>query len=450
MTHDSIKTRAIDFSGVTAYVIVFNFIYIDYIAPKWGYYGMTYMAPNFALYALAWIFALLPSLWLPINTGRATEFVYWCLYLTVYIPSLFVPLYVQYDTDDRLLFLLVGLFIGLNIMMVVYRLPLLSVPRRPFDRRLYWFVVALIALTLDAIILITFRHQLRLVGFGDVYEVRLNSRMMTTNNLVGYAIMILGWGIDPLLIAMSMFDRRRFFNWKFCLGAAGQLLVYSAAAHKVALLTIVLIPLFSTLLTRARQRWSSWLVWSLSGSLAFFILLLQIWPRSLLVMSFGDLLCMRTLVTPGFLTAAYEQFFSRYPHTWFLQHLPLLGRIYYPYQYDLGFEVGYYLNHNPEFNANAHFWASDGLAGAGIPGILVASVLCTLIFWVVDSMTSRFERAFASTMIFGWALQITNVSLFTSVTTGGLGMLLVLLVFSPVRDAAIHNWPRLPDRQEAE
>ena len=105
--------------------------------------------------------------------------------------------------------------------------------------------------------------------------------------------------------------------------------------------------------------------------------------------------------------------------------------IHYPYSNPLGIEVGTYYSGDPTYDASAHFWATDGLAGLGLPGILLVSAFCALIFWMLDSVAQKHDPRFATLAISYAAYNIANGSLFTALLSGGLGLLMVFLYLVP-------------------
>jgi ABC-type uncharacterized transport system permease subunit len=93
--------------------------------------------------------------------------------------------------------------------------------------------------------------------------------------------------------------------------------------------------------------------------------------------------------------------------------------------------VGSFYSGDPTLDANAHFWATDGLAAWGLWGILLVSVVCALVFWVLDSTAKGHDLRFTALVVTFEALNLANVSLFTSLLSGGLGLLMIFLYFAP-------------------
>src|SRR5438552_4498392 len=78
---------------IACYVAFFHWIYLSFLYPYFAYLGFEYSSPPLAYVLLAWVLSLLPALGMPIGLTRPSHLAYWVLYVTVLIPSMFVPLY---------------------------------------------------------------------------------------------------------------------------------------------------------------------------------------------------------------------------------------------------------------------------------------------------------------------------------------------------------------------
>src|SRR5215472_8885861 len=116
----SIMQRLLLIAGAVGYVSLFNYLYVNWLAPNFGYMGMTYTEPPAILTVLGWVFALLPALWMPMHLRRPSQLPYWFLYLTVYIPSLFVPCYMGLESRHDLLVLMLYLLGGFAIISLAF------------------------------------------------------------------------------------------------------------------------------------------------------------------------------------------------------------------------------------------------------------------------------------------------------------------------------------------
>jgi hypothetical protein len=132
----------------------------------------------------------------------------------------------------------------------------------------------------------------------------------------------------------------------------------------------------------------------------------------------------------------FYDFFSRHGYTYW-SHVRFVSR-FIPYTYDLQipYLIGREYYGNDVLSANAHFMATDGIAAAGIPGLLLISAVAGLVLYVIDLLAKRHDRLFLLLLLAGPLIALLNVGLFTTLLTDGLGVLIVLLaIMPPVRSA---------------
>ena len=137
---------------------------------------------------------------------------------------------------------------------------------------------------------------------------------------------------------------------------------------------------------------------------------------------------MRMYAVPGQVFAHYVDFFSRNPHTWFSHVTGLNLFIDYPYPQQLPLLIG---DAYPGGNQNANFWAQDAIAGAGLWAIPLVSLAFGLVLVLVNSAASGLDIRFVLTMCTMAAQRFSDGTLATGVLTGGLGLILILLVLAP-------------------
>jgi hypothetical protein len=139
----------------------------------------------------------------------------------------------------------------------------------------------------------------------------------------------------------------------------------------------------------------------------------------------------RTFGLAGLLSAQYYYFFDHNPVTYYSHIKGLNLLIHYPFKYPLGTEIGYYY-YFPLVDTTAHFWATDGLAALHLPGILIASVVCAFVFWLIDSVGQELDIKFVALTMFYATYSLANLSLFTTLLSGGLGLLILFLYWMPL------------------
>src|SRR4029079_18737998 len=212
----------------------------------------------------------------------------------------------------------------------------------------------------------------------------------------------------------------------FVAGVFVQLFVYSAMGAKSVIVSILVVPVLAFIL-RDCASFGLKITWSCALlTLVLYLGRSIVGPDSL---SFWllSLVFMRTFGTPGLNTAWYQDFFLRNPLTYYSHIKGVNWFVVYPFHNPLGIEVGSFYSNDPTLDANAHFWATDGLAAWGLWGVLLVSVVCALVFWILDSTAKGHDLRFAALMVSFEALNLANVSIFTTLLSGGLGLLMVLL-----------------------
>lgn len=144
-----------------------------------------------------------------------------------------------------------------------------------------------------------------------------------------------------------------------------------------------------------------------------------------------SLVFMRTFGSSGLTTAWYHDFFLRNPLTYYSHIKGISWFVLYPYNNPLGIEVGSFYSGNPTLDDNAHFWATDGLAAWGLSGVLLVSIVCAFVFWLFDSTARGHDLRFATLLVTFEALNLGNTSIFTTLLSGGLGLMMIFLYFAP-------------------
>ncbi|HEX9456904.1 MAG TPA: hypothetical protein VF935_04670, partial [Candidatus Acidoferrum sp.] len=346
--------------GVIGYVALFQWMYENYLYPNWDYAGFHYYPPPAIYLALGWLLSATPSLWMPMRLTRPSQLAYWVLYLTVFIPSMFVPFYVGLDAPDEISRLVLVLLAGFAITGASYLLPLACLRPIRIPPRIFWKLLGCIAGGLAMWMLVVFRHHLQVVSFLDVYDLRDAANDVAEGSQVNYAFMLLTGAINPLLMGYGLWQRRW---WMLACGVGGQLLVYSIGGTKGSILSIPFILGFY-LLFRVRfflfAHKLTFGILTLVGGLCLSWRIVDGDPGPIHVLVLFVVL-MRTLSMEGLLTAQYHYFFQRNPFTYYSHIKGVNLLVHYPYQFSLGQEIGVAFAGTTDMDANAHFWATDGI-----------------------------------------------------------------------------------------
>jgi len=419
-------------AGVIGYVALFQWMYENYLYPTWDYFGFHYNVPSPVYLLLPWILSVTPSLWMPVELTRPSQLTYWVLYITVFIPSMFVPLYAGLDTPEEISLLMATLCAGFAIMGVCYHLPLArSAPVRVSARK-FWRGFGLLAAALAIWMIIAFRGHMQFLSFNNIYDLRDIQNDVSEGTLLNYAFMLLTGACNPLLMACGLFYRRR---WLFLAGVLGQLLVYIVGGTKGSILSIVFISGFYVLFRVGRQPFALKLVTgtlALVGGLCWSYVLAGYNPEPLQMHWVAlFVVLMRTFSSNGLMTAWYYNFFQSNPHTFYSHVRGVNWFVHYPYERSPALEIGSVYMGGNDPDPTAHFWATDGIGALGLPGVLLISAFCALVFWALDSAAQKLDPRLAALVTCYAAYNIANISIFTSLCSGGLAILILALYLMP-------------------
>jgi hypothetical protein len=425
-----VKKRGLLISGIVGFIAVYQVLYVTWLAKAYLYFGFNYVQPPWGVVLLSWVLSLLPALWSPIALTRPSQMVYWFLYFTVFVPTMFVPTYVRLSSIFDIVELMISFFFAISILGLASYLPLPKFRNDFLPKQAFWVTVALVDLGFVIWIASIFRTHLQLVSFGDIYELRSDADALMAGSRVGYAISWLAGSINPFLMAYALMNKKKLV---FIAGMVGELFVYSATGNKTTVLSIGIIIFLYFLTRKDISSFATRLGWSLASGLGLIwliSLILEISNNTIINYAVG-IAYMRTLGLPGLFSAEYYSFFHTHPVTHFSHVTGVNAFIHYPYAKAIGLEIAQSYMGLFDLNFNAHFWATDGIAGFGLFGVLLMSVICAGLFWVLDFAANGHSPLFAALALVFAAVDIGNTSLFTTIVSGGMFLSVLLLLLLP-------------------
>jgi hypothetical protein len=136
---------------------------------------------------------------------------------------------------------------------------------------------------------------------------------------------------------------------------------------------------------------------------------------------------MRSFAIQGAMTGVYLDFFTNSPYTYY-SHLSVINNlIEYPYHAPLGIVVGEFLIGTTSMNANANFWATDGIGGAGLLGLFIIAAIVGIFLASIKWFIPADLTPLAATASIPFIMALGNASFFTNLITGG-GILLFVVI----------------------
>lgn len=409
--------------GVIAYIAILLVAYRDVLSLVFAYRGLRYVEPDPLTFWLHGLCAVLPCLFLPTRIVRPSVALVWSLYITVSIPSCFVPMLSFPAREELWLATSASISLCTVMMGLMYRFPLPQLRRSPSTPQIYYTVFIALFLSCMAIVVVDIGWSLRPPALADVYEAR-QAEMLSKhrgNILARYALPWQSKVLVPALFVVGLIRRNPLM-----LGVAFicQLAMYSTTGNKLFMITLIAC---AGLIWMARQ----------NRRFAVILLLLVFGGTSLALYDYYEhgryealyMGVSRSVVTPGFLTGAYIDFFSRSPKM-YLSHSILSPFIDNPYGMSPAYLIGYEYRSDSTISSNANLWA-DGYCNLGFLGLFIANLLAIWYFRVYDAITADVDKRLSVPMIWAGANALANMGIFTSLLTHGMGLTLALAWLCP-------------------
>ncbi|MGZ3763980.1 MAG: hypothetical protein ACXVB0_00515 [Mucilaginibacter sp.] len=324
----------------------------------------------------------------------------------------------HYKTFDERIGNQVFFFLGFYLLFFI--------PRHISIKRTYlkWYnfntnIVLFITIALVLFLLSYFRSSFSIVSFEDVYSHRAAVKAET--GFLSYFVLWNTYFFGPLTLIIGLLKSKKLY---IIVGIIATVSAYGIAASKISLFIPMIILATYYLIKTGKSIFNFYGI----GLISLIAIFLSV-PKKFFILS--AIVLMRTIGIGGLLTYQYNEFFKVNPKT-YLSHVNVINAITksYPYNDALGFVVSkQYVS--MEVNANANFWATDGLAGFGLYGVIFISIVLGFLFVVIKSMESRSTNNYRllALVFVPFNVILLNVSLFTSFVSGGL-VFLILYAFA--------------------
>lgn len=401
------------------YFVLLDYVYVEKLR-RWDYLGFS-LGPSPTLSLLFSVAVMLvPIPLMRRKIQQASTFLIWCIYFFIYIPAVLFP--VRQWLSDDVPMLIGSLCCSFLLILTLIRSPP-AVIRIRVPVNTFWLGFWTIYLLLTGYCLTIFNGSFSLADLTNVYDQRALAGKLSEGNFVGYATGMLSGCLNPFLMSVGLLHKRPAY---LVLGVAGQIFVYATFAMKSTLLSVVIILLLYLLCIRGgRVRWRGVAIFSLTSILLPLTIGLFVnEDASVLYENIAAIVYMRTYGMVGALTGTYYDFFLHNPQTYY-SHINVVGAfVAYPYQASIGEVIGASMGF--EMNANANFFATDGIAAAGLIGLLLIGAIVGLSLRAMDALVPRENVAVLCGAVGPAVISLANSSFFTTLLTGGLILLILL------------------------
>lgn len=227
----------------------------------------------------------------------------------------------------------------------------------------------------------------------------------------------------PFLIGYGLVYKNKF---SIVFGLTGSFLVYLSFGSKIAL----------------AMPFAIFIIWNFlfkSKSPLLIMLILLVFVTILLLMIdvsgtpfevLKSIFAWRTLANSGWMLEKYDEFFSVYGHSYWT-HIGFIGSFVngeVTDQYELGQLIGIHYFDSITANYNAGFWASDGIASAGIFGIFVPTFILSMFIVLINALTLDVDQRLINIWFLGFWMVILNAPLTVGFIGAGSILNIILLI----------------------
>lgn len=429
VSRTALRARLVFLLLVAGYLGAFVWTYEHYTYETYNYFGMG-LDRDLRAASLGWSLALslIPAALFPLESPRPSRIFVLVQFFVIYIPSTYLAFHSSLPVLDaqQRLSLCLAMFAAMLILIWSQRAwPLLEVRAIRLSPSVFWALVYAGGAGCLLLLVVLFRGSIQFVSLADVYLVRDRATevLASSGSKFGpYAFVWLNNVFLPLIFVHGVMRRR---VPQLLAVVAVYAFLFGIWASKASLLAPIMLALVFVFLARKPGRMHVNFTLGLTAMLLVPVLLpFETGIGQLAKVWWVSIFHMRTITVPALLESQYLAFFTDHPLT-LGSHLTGVSAIVpYQYDYDIPRTVGYYY-YGDLMTANANFWAQDGIAGFGLFGLMAMSLVAAGVLWLLDSIAYQLPPRLVLTALACVLLSFANASLFTTLLTGGLGLMLL-------------------------
>lgn len=397
--------------GLIVFKFVLDFTYVYFVHEVYSYDNFT-LDFNSKKYLYSFIWFLIVFLVLPKESTKSSSIILLLHFMIMILPIFTLYAMSNYPTYyfNMVCFCFSLECILLNIM------PTIKIYKLKQSKFIFFLIVGVLTMFVYfSMIRANGIPNLGALNLLGVYDIRANVKYpFLMNYLVGWQAKV----INPLMIATSYEKGNKKIAIMFIIL---QLIIYLITAHK----SFLFIPIAIIFVMCIFKHKNIMNIISYVGSLGC-VVAYVIYRTGLSLMA-ASLFIRRFMFVPAQLKFFYYDFISKNQFLYFSEGF--LGKIFntnYPYDMKFVNLIGKIYYSNPYTAANTGYLGS-GYSNMGFAGMIIYAVLFSLILIIIDSLGKKLNKSMVTGIILFSMLSLNDGDLLTTLLTGGLLILLILL-----------------------
>jgi len=385
---------------------------------------------------------------LPYKIYKISNAAVWLIYIMIYLPTLYLPHYILNIETNLIISYNLIITLGFLIIIIAQYLPSISISNLSTSHKWFTYSVGLVIISILLFYIYKNIGNFSVINIFHVYEQRDNYKELLQANgrIFAYISIWLYFLFVPITLSISCY----FINTKQYFIAVTFIIISIVSAMSVFFLTGYKSAFFSIMLVTAIIL--SFKTGVKGYAIIKYIIYIYLLSYILIIINFSwpALHFIRRLfLAPGINASYYYDYFHIH-QIYYLSHSFLSKWFLNEYGVGPPFIIGKVYYNAPNMSANANFWA-DAFANFSYTGIIIYSILLSMIIWIADSISKKHSLRFALAAIGMSFYSLANSSLFTTILTYGLIFSIIFLwLFPPTKSVCdtVDTRPRkTPEKQ---
>lgn len=421
------KEKIYLFLELFAFKLILDFLYVNFVNSVYAYHNFI-VDFNLTKYIIGFIWFFIICYFLPDKSYKASSII-----LLLHFIIMVLPIFTIYafKNESSIFFNMVCICFTLECVLLRY-LPSIHISKIKQAKNIFYATIGIITIFVYiSMLMANGIPSLKALNLLSVYDIREDVKYPF---LMNYLVNWQAKAVNPLMIAISYKYKK---NSTLILFFSLQILIYLITAHK-AYIFIPIAIIFIMHISKIK-RFLNIIACSASLGCIFAYVLYKL-EISLVVASY---FIRRLMFVPAQLKFYYYDFASKNDFLYF--SAGALGKLFgteYPYDRNFANLIAEVYFDTPNMSANTGYLAS-GYSNLGFVGMLIYTVILSIILVLIDSLGKSLDKSMVIGIVLFTMLALNDGDLLTTLLTGGLIFLLLLLYlyasFNYEEDTTIHK-----------